>query len=64
MTFSSENSSKEEHSSQNEGKKMSSANLAIEGILFQREDLKILLLIFLGILYSEKPREQHPVFFY
>lgn len=64
MIRSSEDSSREEHSSQKEGKKMSSANLAIEDTLFRRTDIKILLLLFPDTRCSEEPREQHPAFFY
>lgn len=64
MTLSSEYSSREEHSSQKEGKKISSANLAIEDTLFRRKDIKILLLLFPDTQCSEEPREQHPAFFY
>jgi hypothetical protein len=64
MTLSPGNSSREEHSSQKEGKKISSANLAIENTLFRGKDIKTLLLLFPDTRCSEEPREQHSAFFY
>jgi len=63
MTLSSEDSSREEHSSQKEGKKISSANFAIEDTLFRKKVIKTLLLLFADTRCSKEPREQHPAFF-
>jgi len=64
MTLSWGSSSKEEHNSQKEGKKISSANFVYEQIFLEREDIKkILPLLFPGNQCNKESREQHQVFF-
>lgn len=64
ITLSPELSSKEEHNSQKEGKKISSANFALEEIFLWIDEIKeILLQPFLDSQYNEEPRERHPAFF-